>query len=264
MKWNCAAHLSNRALHPIVRDIETRAGILRSHSAEARRAAIETLVAASPTLSHEDAEFLYHLLGIETETHPELDAASRARRIYGVLARWLAGITRQAPVLILVEDAHWADAATLDFLVGLTERIAHLPVLLLITHRPEFAPPWANAKHAETLVLDALDSAAGAQLLAAVVRDRVLPASMVQTILEKASGVPLFVEELARTVLDAVPGLKDNPDALDRLTIPATLQDSLMARLDQLGNAKELAQIGSVIGREFTAAMVRAVAPYHP
>jgi len=83
------------------------------------------------------------------------------RRIHEVLARWLAGIAGQAPVLILMEDAHWADAATLDFLVGLTERITHLPVMLLITHRPEFSPPWANAKHAETFVLHALDSAAG-------------------------------------------------------------------------------------------------------
>jgi class 3 adenylate cyclase/tetratricopeptide (TPR) repeat protein len=263
VKWNCAAHLSNRALHPIVRDIEARAGILRSHSAEARRAAIETLVAASPTLSHGDAEFLHDLLGIETETHSELDAGARARRIYGVLARWMAGIARHTPVLILVEDAHWADAATLDFLVVLAERMAQLPVLLLITHRLEFTSPLADAKHAETLVLDALDSAAGAQLLAALVCDRVLSPAMVQTILEKASGVPLFVEELARTVLDAAPGLGHTQDSLAGLTIPATLQDSLMARLDQLGQAKELAQIGSVIGREFTAAMVRAVAPDH-
>jgi class 3 adenylate cyclase/tetratricopeptide (TPR) repeat protein len=264
VKWNCAAHLSNRALHPIVRDIETRAGISRSRPAEARRVAIETLVAASPTLSHTDAEFFHDLLGIETETHPELDAASRARHTYGLLTRWLAGIAHQAPVLILVEDAHWADAATLDFLAVFAERIARLPVLLLITHRPEFTPPWTDAKHAETLVLDALDGAAGAQLLAAVVRGRGLPPFMAKMILEKASGVPLFVEELARTVLDAVPDFRHTPDSLNGLTIPATLQDSLMARLDQLGRAKELAQIGSVIGREFTAAMVLAVAPDHP
>ena len=295
VKWNCAAHLSNRALHPIVRDIETRAGILRSHSAEARRAAIQTLIAASPTLSNEDLEFLHHLLGIETEAVPELDAVTRARRIHGVLARWLEGIARQAPVLILMEDAHWADAATLDFLAMLTERIARLPLLLLITHRPEFTPPWADAGHAENVVLHPLDSAAGEQLLAAVVRNtlpvqlveaakgekafepeikvddvvgemvarRALPPLMAHKILEKAGGVPLFVEELARTVLDSVSDFKDTPDALDRLAIPTTLQDSLTARLDQLGEAKEFAQIGSVIGREFTVAMVRAVAPDH-
>jgi len=264
VKWNCAAHLANRALHPIVRDIETRAGVLRGDTAEARRAAIDALVAASPTLSHEDSGFLHDLLGIEVEAHSELDAASRARRIYGVLARWLAGAARDGPVLILVEDAHWADAATLDFLVIFAERITRLPALLLITHRPEFTPPWADYKHCRALALDPLDPTAGAQLLAAVVCDQVLPASMVHTILEKAGGVPLFVEELARTVLDAAPGARHTPDSLNQLTIPATLQDSLMARLDQLGKAKELAQIGSVIGREFTAAMVRAVAPDYP
>jgi class 3 adenylate cyclase len=296
VRWNCAAHLSNRALHPIVRDIETRAGILRSHSAEARRAAIETLVGDSPLLSVDDLEFLHHLLAIEAETHTELDAVSRARRIHEVLTRWLEGIARQMPLLILMEDAHWADAATLDFLAVLTERIARLPLLLLITHRPEFTPPWADAKHAENIVLHALDNAAGEQLLAAVVRNalpaelvdaakgekafepeikvddvvaemaarRALPPRMAHKILEKAGGVPLFVEELARTVLDSVSDFKDAPDALDRLAIPTTLQDSLTARLDQLEETKELAQIGSVLGREFTAAMVRAVAPDYP
>src|SRR5271166_1918343 len=263
VKWNCAAHLANRALHPIVRDIETRAGLSRSLSAEARRAGIEALIAASPTLLAEDAGFLNDLLGIETEMHPELDAPTRARRTYGVLARWLAGMARDMPVLILVEDAHWADAATLDFLTMFIDRIARLPALLLMTHRPEFAPPWTHAKHAATIELDPLDAAAGALLLAAVVRDHVLPPSVVHTILRKAGGVPLFVEELARTVLDAVPDLRRSPDSFEALTIPATLQDSLMARLDQLGEAKELAQIGSIIGREFTAAMLRAIAPDH-
>ena len=296
VRWNCAPHLSNRALHPIVRDIETRAGILRSHSAEARRAAIETMIVQSLTLSHEDLKFLHHLVGIETETDPELDAVSRARRIHGVLNRWLEGLTRQGPVLILMEDAQWADAATLDFLVALTGRIERLPLLLLITHRPEFTPPWADAKHAESVVLQALDSDAGEQLLAAVVHNalpaelveaakgekafepeievddvlsgigarRALPALMAQKILEKAGGVPLFVEELARTVLDSVSDFRVTSDALSRLAIPTTLQDSLAARLDQLGETKELAQIGSVIGREFTVAMLRAVAPDHP
>ena len=173
-------------------------------------------------------------------------------------------MARDMPVLILVEDAHWADAATLDFLTMLIDRIERLPALLLVTHRPEFTPPWAHAKHAATIALDPLDAAAGAQLLASVVRERVLPPSVVHTILKKAGGVPLFVEELGRTVLDAVPDLRRGPDSFEALTIPATLQDSLMARLDQLGQAKELAQIGSVIGREFTDEMLRAIAPDHP
>ena len=225
VKWNCAAHLANWALHPIVRDIETRVGFSRSHSAEERRAGIDALVAASPTLFAEDAGFLKDLLGIETETRPELDAAARARRMYGILARWLAGMARDMPVLILVEDAHWADASTLDFLTMLIDRIERLPALLLITHRPEFTPPWAHAKHAATIALDPLDAAAGARLLASVTREHVLPPSVVHTILRKAGGVPLFVEELARTVLDAVPDLRRGPASFEALTIPATLQE---------------------------------------
>jgi class 3 adenylate cyclase/tetratricopeptide (TPR) repeat protein len=264
VRWNCAAHLANRALHPIVRDVEVRASLSPRLSVETRRAAIEELVTASPTLFSEDAPFLHDLLGIETETRAEFDATGRARRIYGVLTRWLVGMAHDGPVLILMEDAHWADAATLDFLTTLTDRIARLSALLIITHRPEFMPPWAHAKHAATIALNPLDATAGSQLLAAVVRDHVLPPSVVHTILKKAGGVPLFVEELAYAVLEAVPGLRRNTASLEALTIPATLQDSLMARLDQLGEAKELAQIGSVIGREFTAAMLTAVAPDHP
>jgi class 3 adenylate cyclase len=264
VRWNCAPHLANRALHPIVRDIEVRASLSPKVSVDARRAAIEALVAASPTLFSEDVPFLHDLLGIETEARPEFDATGRARRIFGVLTRWLAGMAQDGPVLILVEDAHWADAATVDFLTMLISRIARLSALLIVTHRPEFKPPWTHAKHAATIVLNPLDATAGAQLFAAVVRDHVLPPSVVHTILKKAGGVPLFVEELTHAVLDAVPGLKRAAEPLRLITIPATLQDSLMARLDQLGAAKELAQIASVIGREFTAAMLVAVAPDQP
>ena len=200
VKWNCAAHLANRALHPIVRDIETRAGILRSHSAEAPARRDRD---AGRCISDTVAQGLWNFSTTSWESRPRRTSSStqpHARAgMYGVLTRWLVGIAQKAPVLILVEDAHWADAATLDFLAAFTERIAQLPVLLLITHRPEFTPPWADAKHAQTIVLNALDRTAGAQLLAAVVRDRVLPPSMAKTILEKAGGVPLFVEELART-----------------------------------------------------------------
>ena len=172
-------------------------------------------------------------------------------------------MTRDAPVLILLEDAHWADAATLDFLTMFIDRMARMPMLLLVTHRPEFAPPWAVEGRVWTITLEPLDAAAGARLLGAVLRERALPASVVHTILKKAGGVPLFVEELAKTVLDAVLDLNRTPNSFEALTIPATLQNSLMARLDLLGEAKELAQIGSVIGREFSDAMIRAIAPDH-
>jgi class 3 adenylate cyclase/tetratricopeptide (TPR) repeat protein len=264
VRWDPAAHLANRALHPIVRDLESRAGFTRTLSTEARRAGVDALVAASPTLATDDAGFLYDLLGIEGSGYAELDAKTRARRLYDVLSRWLEGMTRNTPVLILLEDAHWADAATLDFLAVFLDRIARLPAMLLVTHRSDFTPPWAAAKGATTITLGPLDVMAGGRLLAAVLHERALPASVVQTILTKAGGVPLFVEELAKAVIDAVLDLDRTPDSFEALAIPATLQDSLMARLDQLGEAKEIAQIGSVIGREFTDAMLGVIAPDHP
>jgi class 3 adenylate cyclase/ABC-type transport system involved in cytochrome c biogenesis ATPase subunit/tetratricopeptide (TPR) repeat protein len=264
VRWNCAAHLANRALHPIVRDIESRVGVWRTLSPGERRAGIDSFVAASPALGPDDAGFLIDLLGIDSDARAELDAATRARRTNDALARWLEGMTDDAPVLILLEDAHWADAATLDFLTMFVDRLRELPMLLLVTHRPEFTAPWKTSGNWATIALDPLDATAGASLLTTVLGQRALPASVVHTILEKAGGVPLFVEELAKTVLEAVLNRSRVSEALAALTIPSTLQDSLMARLDQLGEIKELAQIGSVIGREFTEAMLRAIAPDHP
>ena len=166
--------------------------------------------------------------------------------------------------LILLEDARRADAATIDFLTMLVDRIARLKVLLLITHRPKLKAPWARAKNAVTIPLDPLDATTGAQLLAKVVRNHVLPPSVVSTDPQEGGGRPVWVEELARTVLDTMPSLKSSPESFEALTIPATLQNWLMARLDRLGQAKELAQIGSIIGRDCTAAMCRRSRPIIP
>ncbi len=263
LRLNCAAHLANRALHPIVQEIERRAGLSRTAPAETRRAGLEALVAISDAIGADDVSFLADLLGIDQDKRAELDAATRARRTYDVLVRAVEGMAREGPVLILIEDTHWADAATLDFLTMLIDRISRLPIMLLVTHRPDSPPPWADDPCSTTITLDPLDATAGARLLETVLGERRLPALVSQKILERAGGVPLFVEELARTLLDAAGDCND-AEAFAALTIPATLHDSLMARLDQLGSAKELAQIGSVIGREFNAAMLRVIAPRHP
>ena len=234
LRLNCAAHLANRALHPIVQEIERRAGLSRTAPADTRRAGLEALVANSTTIGAEDITFLADLLGIDYGGRAELDAAARARRIYDILARAVEGLSRNGPVLILIEDAHWADAATLDFLTILIDRISRLPIMLLVTHRPDTPPPWADAPGSTTITLNPLDAAAGARLLETVVGEHRLPASVSQRILERAGGIPLFVEELAKTVLEAA-GDRSDADSFAALTIPATLHDSLMARLDQLG-----------------------------
>jgi class 3 adenylate cyclase/tetratricopeptide (TPR) repeat protein len=263
LRLNCAAHLTNRALHPIVQEIERRVGVSRTASADARRAALKARVATSNTIGADDEIFLADLLGIDHDRRAELDAATRARRTYDVLARAVEGMSHAGPVLIPVEDTHWADAATLDFLTILIDHIARLPIMLLVTYRPDSPPPWADASGGTTITLSPLDAVAGGRLLESVLGERRLPASVSQTILARAGGIPLFVEELAKTVLEAA-GDRSDADTFAALTIPATLHDSLMARLDQLGPVKELAQIGSVIGREFSAAMLQVIAPYHP
>ena len=170
LRLNCAAHLANRALHPIVEEMERRIGLSRTAPAETRRAAIEARVANSSTLGANDVSFLADLLGIDNDRRAELDAAYRARRTYDVLARAVEGMSQAGPVLILVEDTHWADAATLDFLTMLIDRIARLPIMLLVTYRPNSPPPWADAPGGMTITLNPLDAGAGARLLASVLR----------------------------------------------------------------------------------------------
>lgn len=264
LRWFCAAHLTNRALHPLEQAIESMEGLARHQPAEARRAALERLVGTSPLLTPEDLPFLADLLGLPTDIRESHDAPARARRTQAALLRRLEGHAAAAPLLILLEDAHWADPATIEFVSALIERLAALPALLMITHRPEFVPPWPPGPTSERIELQALDGAAGARLVDSVVRERIIPDALVRTILEKAGGVPLFVEELTKTLLDSLGERQHAADAFAALAVPETLRDSLMARLDRLGRDKELAQTGSVIGREFTEPMLRAIAPDHP
>ena len=178
----------------------------------------------------------------------------------------LAGLAAQQPVLALYEDVHWIDPSTLELLGLVIERIQQLPVLVLITFRPEFQPPWTGQAHVTTLTMSRLGRRQGADLVARVTGDKPLPAEIVEQIVARTDGVPLFVEELTKTVLES--GLL--ADAGDRyelsgplppLAIPTTLHDSLMARLDRLAPVKEVAQIGAVIGREFSHELLAAVSP---
>jgi predicted ATPase len=168
-------------------------------------------------------------------------------------------------VLLLFEDIHWADATSLEVLNLLVERVRRLPVLALLTYRPEFEPPWAGLANASTLALGRLGRRQARAMIDWVAAGKALPYEVVEQILAKTDGVPLFVEELTKTVLES--GLLAEEAAryrldgpLPALAIPATLQDSLMARLDRLSPVKEIAQIGAAIGREFSYALLQAVA----
>jgi class 3 adenylate cyclase len=261
LKWYCASHLANRPLHPIVREIERTAGLPRESSPARRRERLDAAVAATPGLTKDDMPLMAELLGLGDEAARALDPVTRSRRITDALLRRAIALTDHAPLLLVMEDAHWADTATQEFIALLMEKLSGRSALLVVTHRPDFVPPWAIAGRGRAVALDRLDASAGAQLISMTVRDRILPDTVMRSILEKADGVPLFVEELTKTVLEAVLDSGTIDAAFATLAVPTTLQDSLMARLDRLGPAKEVAQLGAVIGREFTADMIRVIAP---
>ncbi|MBV8870522.1 MAG: hypothetical protein JOY65_14070, partial [Acetobacteraceae bacterium] len=181
------------------------------------------------------------------------------------LVEIVSAIARQAPTALLFEDAHWADPTTLETMDRLVYRVRSLPLLVVVTHRPEFSPRWMHHGHVTTLSLSKLTRPQGAAMVSRLAGGKPLPAGLLERILDKADGVPLFVEELTKSILESA----DLRDAGDRweyagpagtLAIPLTLRDSLMARLDRVAPAREVAQIGAAIGREFGYALIAAAA----
>ncbi|MGB9647964.1 MAG: hypothetical protein WCB44_23020, partial [Stellaceae bacterium] len=215
----------------------------------------------------ETAPLFASLLSIPTgDRYPPLplSAAQQRRLTLAALLDQLEALARQKPVLMLFEDAHWADATSLEVLDLTVERVRTLPVLALFTFRPEYEAPWTGLSHVTSIALDRL-APAEIETLAEHVAGRPLPPEVTAQIVAKTDGVPLFVEELTKAVLESgllVAGPQgwrlDGP--LPPFAIPATLQDSLAARLDRLAAVKEIAQIGAAIGREFSYPLLRAVA----
>ncbi len=183
-----------------------------------------------------------------------------------LLVDLVATVALANPTAMLFEDVHWADPTTIEVLGALIDRTATLPLLVLITYRPEFSPPWPERFHVTTLALSRLSRTQGASIVIRVAGGKPLPADLVTQIVDKTDGVPLFLEELTKTVLESnlIIDLGDRYDysgSASKLTIPNTLRDSLMARLDRLIPVKEIAQIGACLGREFSQELVSAVSP---
>ncbi|MGI9389627.1 MAG: adenylate/guanylate cyclase domain-containing protein, partial [Boseongicola sp.] len=262
LEWQCARHLSNRALHPMAAALEREAGIRRGDAEDVRRAKAAALIADISGMSESDLPRLASLAGAPMADDAQLDAQVRARLTLDFLVRRVEGKTHTGPALVALEDAHWADPTSLEFLDLLIEHIPELPILLLVTYRPEFEPSEALISAGEILTLEPLAIDAGIDLVTSIGGTRALDAILARRIIEKTDGVPLFVEELTKAIIDSAPSDGAiTADTLDAMDIPATLQDSLMSRLDRTGPSKEIAQLGAVIGREFTATMIRAIAP---
>ena len=246
--------------------MERAAGLAHDDKPQAKLDKLDAVLAQTST-STEDAALFAEMLSLPNDgRYPALDLApeQRRQRTLEALTSQLAGLARQQPVLMIFEDAHWTDPTSLEAFGRTVDRIKTLPVLLIVTFRPEFNAPWVGQSHVTSLTLNRLGEREAAAIIARLVGNKALPADVLAEIVERTDGIPLFVEEMTKAVLEA-----ESEGAARRtvaavpspaLAVPASLHASLMARLDRLGPAKEVAQIGSAIGREFSHALLAAVA----
>jgi predicted ATPase len=226
------------------------------------------LAQATDDLS-EAAPLLAALLSLPAgERYPQLNLTpqkQKQRTLWALVAQ-VEGLARRQPVLALFEDAHWSDPTSLELYDLIVDRVPALRVLLIITFRPEFTPPWTGRPHVTSLTLNRLPPRQRAEMIAGITGGKALPDEIAAQIIHRTDGVPLFVEELTKTVIES--GMLT--EAGDRyiaatpatpLAIPASLQASLLARLDRLAPAREVAQIGAALGRQFSHELIAAVAP---
>jgi class 3 adenylate cyclase/predicted ATPase len=266
IRYYCSPYHSNSAYYPFIVQLSRAAGFERDDSAGQKLEKLERLLAGASDLK-EAVPVVAALLSIPIgERYPPVSLSPQRQkaRIFETFMQQLEGLAAQDPVLMLLEDMHWIDPTSLELFDQLVDRIERLPVLLVATYRPDMAPRWMGYPHVSMLTLTRLGRAQAAQIVEAMTGGRGLPARVLDHILARTDGVPLFVEELTKVVLESgLLHLEENRYALrgpvPPLAIPATLQDSLMARLDHLAPIKEIAQIGAVIGRDFGHDLLGAV-----
>jgi class 3 adenylate cyclase/predicted ATPase len=265
LRYQCSPYHTNSVLYPFIAQLERAAGFKADDTSEQRLDKLEALLAIAAPRVRDTAPLFAALLSIPFgDRYPRLalNPAQQRRRTFAALLDQFEGLARQKPILLLFEDAHWADAASLELLDLTVKRVRQLPVLALFTLRPEFNPPWIGLPNVGALTLGRLDRSNVESMVTQVTHGRSLPAEVMNQIVAKTDGNPLFVEELTKAVLEGDILVKDADGyrldgPLPPLAIPATLQDSLMARLDRLAPVKEIGQIGAAIGREFSYSLMR-------
>jgi class 3 adenylate cyclase/tetratricopeptide (TPR) repeat protein len=265
LRYFCSPQHTDSALYPIIGQMERAAGLTHSDTPQARLDKLDAVLAETST-SIEDVALFAEMLSLPNDgRYPALELAPQQRRerMLNALVSQMEVLTRQGPVLMIFEDAHWIDPTSLEALGRVVDRIQTLRVLLIVTFRPEFDPPWIGQLHVTAVTINRLTQRQVRAMIDGVVGDRLLPADIRQDIIERTDGIPLFIEEMTKAVLET-----ESEGAARRtvaavpspaLAVPASLHASLMARLDRLGPAKEVAQIGATIGREFSHSLVTAV-----
>ena len=257
---------TDSALYPIMLQMERAAGFTHYDTAQTKLDKLDALLTQNSTPG-QDAALLSEMLSLPNDgRYPALELTPQQRRqkTLDALHAQIETFARKNPVVMIFEDVHWADPTSLELLGRGVNRIADLPVLLLMTFRPEFEPPWIGQPHVTTLTVNRLSQAEILAMIDCLTGNKVLPAIIRREILERSDGIPLFAEEMTKVVSEAEGegGAARAVAAVPSpsIAVPASLHASLMARLDRLGAAKEVAQIGAVIGREFSHSLLAAVA----
>jgi class 3 adenylate cyclase/predicted ATPase len=269
IEFRCSSYHQNSALYPVIEHLQRLLQLERRDSPQVK---LEKL---AQTLAHyhfPQADTLPLLAALLSLPHPEgsppltLSPQKQKEKTQEALVAWLGEEAERAAVYLAWEDLHWADPSSLELIGVLIDRVPTTRILTLLTYRPEFSPPWANRAPLTPLMLPRLPRTQGAVMVEKLTGGKALPPEVVQQIVAKTDGVPLFVEELTKMVLESglvreQHGRYELTGPLPPLAIPTTLQDSLMARLDRLSTVREVAQLGATLGREFSYELIRAISP---
>jgi class 3 adenylate cyclase len=270
LAFRCLPYYQHSALYPVLEHLQRLLQFRRDDTPETKLARLEQALQASRFALDEVVPLLAALLSVplpEARYAPlQLSPQRQRQKTLEALLGWLLAEAAHQPTLAVWEDLHWSDPSTLEFLSLLMDQTPTARLLMLCTCRPEFAPPWSPRSYLTHLTLGRLGHAQVETMIAPITGGKALPAGVVQQIVAKTDGVPLFVEELTKAVLES--GLlQEHEDhyellgPLPALVIPATLHDSLMARLDRLATGKEVALLAATLGRAFPYELLRAVAP---
>ena len=266
LRYFCSPQHTDSPLYPIISQMERAAELAHDDTTQAKLDKLDALLAQSST-PRPDAALLAEMLSLSNDgRYPALELAPQQKRqkTLEALTAQLEALSQSKPVLMIFEDVHWTDPTSLETLGRTVDRLRTLGVLLIITYRLEFEAPWIGRPYVTALNLNRLGEREIAEMIDRVTGNKPLAESVRQEIVERTDGIPLFVEEMTKAVLEAESEGDARKTAAavpsSAIAVPASLHASLMARLDRLGPAKEVAQIGAVIGREFSHALLAAVA----
>jgi predicted ATPase len=264
LRYFCSPQHTDSAFYPIIGQMERAAGFAHGDRAQVKLDKLDALLAQTST-SKQDAGLFAEMLSLPNDgRYPalDLDPQQRRQKTLEALTAQMEALSRQKPVLMIFEDAHWTDPTSLETFGRVVDKVRSLPVLLIVTFRPEFDPPWIGRPYVTALTLNRLAERHIETVIDKVVGNKLIPPSMRQDIIERTDGIPLFVEEMTKALLETGDEATQQIVASfpsPALAVPASLQASLMARLDRLGPAKEVAQVGAAIGREFSHPLLAAV-----